>query len=185
MRSGKHSATFFTVTDAKLYPEVYTDDLFLPLRRIWPSSILVVFSFTKKKKKKKSYWALPCCDNVKMRMGTLNCVQLTEKQSQGALWQDFPWCLKWFHLRFYYPRTGLMCPSIYLVNAQVNKIENKTQEQTLLSLHCFSADFEQKTGLDQQLLEEGLKTSIEKWKSFCFLVYRTSEENEYELREGL
>lgn len=55
MRSGKHSATFFTVTDAKLYPEVYTDDLFLPLRRIWPSSILVVFSFTKKKKKKKSY----------------------------------------------------------------------------------------------------------------------------------
>lgn len=52
MRSGKHSATFFTVTDAKLYPEVYTDDLFLPLQRIWPSSILVVFSFTKKKNKK-------------------------------------------------------------------------------------------------------------------------------------
>lgn len=78
-----------------------------------------------------------------------------------------------------------MCPSIYLVNAQVNKIEHKTREQTLLSLHCFSADFEQKTGLDQQLLEEGLKTSVEKWKTFCFLVYRTSEENEYELREGL
>lgn len=114
-----------------------------------------------------SYWALPCCDNVKMRMGTLNCVQLTEKQSQGALWQDFPWCLKWFHLRFYYPRTGLMCPSIYLVNAQVNKIEHKTREQTLLSLHCFSADFKQKTGLDQQLLEEGLKTSV-KVEDFLF-----------------
>lgn len=53
MRSGKHSATFFTITDAKLYPEVYTVDLFLPLQRIWPSSILVVFRLLKKKEKEK------------------------------------------------------------------------------------------------------------------------------------
>lgn len=53
MRSGKYLATFFTIADANLHPQVYRVDLFLPLKKIWPSCLLVVFPFTLWEKKRK------------------------------------------------------------------------------------------------------------------------------------
>lgn len=53
MRSGKHSATFFTITDAKLYPEVYTVDLSSTAENLAQFHFSGIFVYLREKKKKR------------------------------------------------------------------------------------------------------------------------------------